>query len=131
LNIAAFVDKWTAIPLFTTQLKLNDAVKNAVRWQRLQNKISGLANSLRGMGTGMQESLWSTLANIAVPTLLLVGELDPKFQQLGFSMAKAMPRSVLQIVGNAGHTIHLEQPEAFAQAVNDFLACYPYDSTDY
>ncbi len=124
-GMVAFVDKWTEIPLFTTQLQLNDPIKNALRLQRLQNKISGLANSLRGMGTGRQESLWSSLPQLAVPTLLLVGELDPKFQQLGISMAREIPCSVLQVVSNAGHTIHLEQLESFVQAVKNFLSCYP------
>ena len=130
-GMAAFVDKWTAIPLFKTQLQLTDTIKNAVRRQRLQNNIQGLAHSLRGMGTGVQQSLWSSLPKVAVPTLLLVGALDPKFEQLGISMAKAIPHSILQVVENAGHTIHLEQPERFAQAVQNFLSLYPHESTDY
>ena len=44
---------WENIPLFETQKRLAQNVQEAVRKERLANNPKGLANSLRGMGTGL------------------------------------------------------------------------------
>ena len=49
-----------------------------LREQRLHNLPTGLANSLRGMGTGAQPPLHSDLPSLSVPTLLIVGAEDEK-----------------------------------------------------
>ncbi|WP_122627191.1 2-succinyl-6-hydroxy-2,4-cyclohexadiene-1-carboxylate synthase [Lucifera butyrica] len=123
-GVAAFVDRWTSLALFATQQALPDFIKNEVRCQRLQNQAQGLANSLRGMGTGVQPSWWGRLQEIRVPTLLLVGEHDAKFRRIGLSMEKIIPGSTLQIIPSAGHTVHLEQPAVFTAAVMDFLSLH-------
>lgn len=91
-----------------------------VREQRLNNCAQGLANSLRGVGTGVQPTLHEQLDALTLPTLLLAGELDSKFCQIARQMAARIPQADLRIVPNAGHTIHLEQPEAFATLVHTF-----------
>ena len=53
----------------------------------------GLANTLRGMGTGAQEPLWDQLSTLAPPTLLVVGEEDMKFRAIAETMALRMPRA--------------------------------------
>jgi 2-succinyl-6-hydroxy-2,4-cyclohexadiene-1-carboxylate synthase len=123
-GLEAFVNKWTNLDLFASQQLLPEWVRNEVRLQRLQNRPQGLANSLRGMGTGVQQSLWNCLKQIEIPTLLLVGKMDAKFCRLGVSMHELMPNSTLQIISDAGHTIHLERPVQFTHAVNHFLASY-------
>ena len=50
---------WENIPLFETQKRLAQNVQEAVRKERLANNPKGLANSLRGMGTGTQPSWWN------------------------------------------------------------------------
>jgi pimeloyl-ACP methyl ester carboxylesterase len=37
-------------------------------------------------------------------------------------MARRLPRGQLEVIPNAGHTIHLEQPAAFQSRAIDFLA---------
>ncbi|MBP2641477.1 MAG: 2-succinyl-6-hydroxy-2,4-cyclohexadiene-carboxylate synthase [Firmicutes bacterium] len=123
-GLEAFVKKWTNLDLFATQQQLPEKIKNEVRLQRFQNKPQGLANSLRGMGTGVQQSLWSRLEQLDIPTLLLVGKKDAKFRQVGVSMDEMIPNSTLQIIPDAGHTIHLEKPMQFANAVKNFLSLH-------
>jgi len=123
-GLEAFVKKWTNLDLFATQQQLPERIKNEVRFQRLQNRPQGLANSLRGMGTGIQPSLWGRLKQINTPSLLLVGKADAKFRQLGISMHEMMPNSTLQVIPDAGHTIHLERPVQFTNAVKNFLSLY-------
>ena len=70
---------WENIPLFETQKRLAQNVQEAVRKERLANNSKGLANSLRGMGTGAQPSWWNELQNFKMPVLLMNGEYDEKF----------------------------------------------------
>jgi 2-succinyl-6-hydroxy-2,4-cyclohexadiene-1-carboxylate synthase len=121
-GVAKFVDAWEALPLFATQARLSPEVRGRLRAQRLNNSPGGLAASLRGMGTGAQPSLWNRLGEIDRSALLLAGELDAKFAAIGGRMAAAIPRARLEIVADAGHTIHLERPAIFAQIVGDFLS---------
>jgi 2-succinyl-6-hydroxy-2,4-cyclohexadiene-1-carboxylate synthase len=121
----AFVDRWQALPLFATQQHLPLAVREQVRQQRLHNSPLGLANSLRGVGAGMQEWLLPKLATLSMPTLLLTGALDTVYCELATRMTAALPCARMTVVPNAGHTVHLEQPEHFAKAVGAFLHAHP------
>jgi len=56
-----------------------------------------------------------------MPALLLAGALDGKYSAIARRMAGAMPRARLAIVPDAGHAIHLEQPDVFIEQVADFL----------
>lgn len=120
-GIVAFVDHWQALPLFASQARLPVAVREELRRQRLGNQPRGLANSLRGMGAGLQEPLLPRLGSIRIPVLLLVGALDERYCALAGWMATVLPRARLKVVADAGHAVHLEQPQAFASAVRDFL----------
>jgi 2-succinyl-6-hydroxy-2,4-cyclohexadiene-1-carboxylate synthase len=75
---------------------------------------------LRGVGTGIQPSLYSRLTTLHLPVLLIAGALDTKFTTIAQRMVQALPQSQLRIVPAAGHTVHLEQPQLFASLVGDF-----------
>ena len=83
--------------------------------ERLSNTPLGLANSLRGVGTGAQPPLHDALPALATPTLLLAGELDEKFSRIAWQMAEQLPNAEARIVLDAGHIVHLEQPELDAR----------------
>ncbi|HSM54849.1 MAG TPA: 2-succinyl-6-hydroxy-2,4-cyclohexadiene-1-carboxylate synthase [Candidatus Sulfomarinibacteraceae bacterium] len=121
-GMRAFVDRWEALPLFASQQQLPDEVCRAHRAGRLRNRPAGLARSLRRMGTGVQPSLWEQLPRLTLPTLLIAGDLDHKFVGIAHEMAALMPQAELAILPHAGHTVHLEQPEAYAQRLRRWLA---------
>jgi len=127
-GIAAFVAHWEQLPLFASQGNLPIATQQMLHRQRLTNQAQGLANSLRGVGTGAQPALHSRLSTLTLPVLLLAGELDPKFCTLARQMEQQLPSATLHIVPGAGHTIHLEQPALFAQLVKQFCL-HQYIST--
>ena len=120
-GIEWFVEFWENLPLWDSQKRLPKAVLERQRKQRLSNNPNGLANSLRGMGTGVQPSLWDNLANLTLPVQLIVGEHDAKFIGINREMADLMPQVDMQIMPNAGHTVHLENPTAFSEQVKIFL----------
>jgi 2-succinyl-6-hydroxy-2,4-cyclohexadiene-1-carboxylate synthase len=119
-GIAWFSEYWAALPLFRSLERLTPAQQATLQQQRLQNDPRGLAASLRGMGTGIQPNLWPDLPRLECPTLLLVGQEDHKFVGIAQQMAQALPQSSLQVIPQAGHVIHLEQPALFHQAILDF-----------
>ncbi|WLD92477.1 2-succinyl-6-hydroxy-2,4-cyclohexadiene-1-carboxylate synthase [Alkalihalobacillus sp. AL-G] len=120
-GIESFVTYWESIPLFAPQQRLPEAKRDQLRARRLENSTVGLANSLRGMGTGEQPSWWGRLTELTVPTLLVVGELDQKFCVIAEQMSERLPNSRMVVVENAGHTVHLEQIKKFDKIVIEEL----------
>ena len=120
-GIAWFVEYWEQQPLFASQARLPAAVRARIRAERLAQRPSGLADSLRGMGTGVMTPLWDHLPQLDLPVLLIVGAFDTKYVTIGQSMAAQLPHAELVIVPDAGHAVHVEQPEIFQNLVSTFL----------
>ncbi|NNU85228.1 2-succinyl-6-hydroxy-2,4-cyclohexadiene-1-carboxylate synthase [Geobacillus sp. BMUD] len=120
-GIRAFVDYWERLPLFATQRMLPEPVRAAIRRERLRHTATGLANSLRGMGTGVQPSFWERLGELAMPVFLVCGERDEKFCRIAAHMHERLPNSELVCVKGTGHAIHVERPGIFAKIVSEFM----------
>lgn len=120
-GLEAFMNYWEALPLFASQASLPAEVRARVRAGRLRNNPVGLAGSLRGLGTGRQPSYWGRLGEVTVPSLIVAGALDAKFTGIATQMAARLHQAQLQIVPEAGHTVHLEQPAIFSRLVVEFL----------
>ncbi|MBW8349242.1 2-succinyl-6-hydroxy-2,4-cyclohexadiene-1-carboxylate synthase [Bacillus sp. IITD106] len=120
-GIEKFVDYWENIPLFKTQKNINILAREQIRQQRLANNPIGLANSLKGMGTGAQPSYWDELAALDMPVLLLCGELDSKFCRISKEMQLLIKNADLVEVNEVGHAIHVEDPKKFGTIVKEFL----------
>lgn len=120
-GIEMFVDFWESISLWESQKQLSADVRQTLRQIRLANNPLGLANSLRGMGTGQQPSLWAGLSQLTMPTLLITGEHDLKFCAIAADMQSQIPQVTHHTVNHAGHTVHLEQPSSWLTLVNSFL----------
>ena len=80
-----------------------------------------MASALRGLGTGALPSLWEALPSIQTRTLIIAGELDTKFVEIGEQMTAVLPQAQLLIVPGAGHTVHLERPRPWVEAVAEFI----------
>jgi 2-succinyl-6-hydroxy-2,4-cyclohexadiene-1-carboxylate synthase len=124
-GIKAFVERWEALPIWNSQRSLPDEARRLLHLQRAANNPVGLANSLRGAGAAEDELMLDAATNIRVPALLIAGALDPKYVELGRLLEKSIARSRLEIVRNAGHAVHLEQPDEFASAITTFLSTIP------
>lgn len=127
-GVHSFIDYWQDIPLFDSQKKLPQSVRENIREERLKQTTEGLTLSLRGMGTGRQPSWWGQLTNLTLPVLLVVGELDQKFVRIAKKMHKAFKYSQLEIVLNTGHAVHVEQAENFGTIVKAFVNAVQNDT---
>jgi 2-succinyl-6-hydroxy-2,4-cyclohexadiene-1-carboxylate synthase len=105
-----FVKQWYDQPLFST-LKSHPAFKTLLQ-SRHKNCPFELARALRGMGTGVQPSLWEALPSLRLPLTLVVGALDFKFLALNQAMKDCCPSAQLVTVP-AGHAVHFEAPDLF------------------
>jgi 2-succinyl-6-hydroxy-2,4-cyclohexadiene-1-carboxylate synthase len=116
-GVAAFVDWWLSQPLFVRL-----PADAAGRAERLTNTSAGLASSLRLAGTGNQEPLWARLPELTMPVLIVVGELDASYADIGRRMtARIGSNAELVLIPSAGHACHLERPNAFCTVLADFL----------
>ncbi|MGG0656585.1 2-succinyl-6-hydroxy-2,4-cyclohexadiene-1-carboxylate synthase [Rummeliibacillus pycnus] len=120
-GVESFTDHWENIPLFDSQKGLPAPTKQAIRKERLEQREIGLANSLRGMGTGHQPSYWEELQSFTKPVLLITGELDRKFEEKASAMNKRFQCCKNVIVENVGHAIHVENPQTFATIIEEHL----------
>jgi 2-succinyl-6-hydroxy-2,4-cyclohexadiene-1-carboxylate synthase len=117
-GVDAFIDRWLAQPLFATLPRERSGIDD----RKLLNTVEHLTFQLRVLGQGAQPSNWDRLGELRMPVLLVAGGLDTKYVDLALRMAERMPDARVEIIPNAGHACHLEQPEHVAQLLASFEA---------
>lgn len=117
-GLAWFIPYWSNLPLFMSQ---SASLREAENRVRAAQSAHGLAQSLRGAGTGEQNSLWERLNRLSMPVLLVTGAMDAKFAAIAQDMAMAILDVVWVSVEEAGHTVHGEAPNRFYGIVSEFL----------
>lgn len=116
VGVSAFVDEWTAQPLFGgLQLGSDDLEA------RRANTVEGLSSSLRLAGAGALVSAWSRLPELTMPTLVVAGERDVKFVDIGRQIARAVPHGRFVSIADAGHAAHLQRPDEVSDALRSWL----------
>lgn len=121
-GLETFVDGWLALPLFAPMVSAMDSEElHATRKQRLTNSSLGLANSLRGTGTGAMPPVWSSLPGLRSPFLALAGSLDRRYVDIAREAAACAPFGRSGVVPDAGHALHVENPDEVARLLREFL----------
>ena len=123
-GVAAFVDRWEALPLFASEEALPAALRARRREERLAQLPAGLAASIRGAGQGTQEPLVDRLGDLRPPALLIAGSLDTLAVARARAMESAAPpgRVAVLVVDGAGHAAHLAAPDRVGAAILEHLA---------
>lgn len=117
IGVDQFLDEWLAAPLFATLPPERRGLEH-----RRRNTASGLAHSLRWSGTGnMGSSMWDALETLTMPVLVLAGELDTKFTDIGRDMTRRLPDATFSTVPGAGHAAHAEQPSVTSDIIAEWL----------
>jgi pimeloyl-ACP methyl ester carboxylesterase len=91
--------------------------------QLAKHSAIGAALTLLGV-QGQRPSVYTLEAQmrqLRVPTLIVTGDEDEPCLEPGLFMKRAIPSAGLVVMPKAGHTINLEEPDAFNRIVNDFL----------
>lgn len=101
---------------YTTQPDLVQRVNKIMQ----KTSLDGVIGDLIGMKNRPDST--PTLSNILVPTLIIHGKDDQIIPATEVeSMHKAIPKSNLNIIPDAGHLVNLEQPDLFNRSVSRFL----------
>jgi 2-succinyl-6-hydroxy-2,4-cyclohexadiene-1-carboxylate synthase len=112
-----FLKDWTSHALFNGYVPDENDLS-----ARLNNKPSGLAMSLRTMGTGTQENLWSKLPSLTMPVLLVTGQDDEKFSHIAQEMKDLIgPSATHTQIPHSGHAVPFQKPTEFISVVSQFV----------
>jgi pimeloyl-ACP methyl ester carboxylesterase len=95
----------------------------SVRQGFLEHDPRALAHTLRGVIAAQPSAaaLAPALANLRVPTLVVVGARDRTSLAPSRAVAAAIPGARLVEIADAGHLVNLARPAEFNRAVADFL----------
>lgn len=109
-----------------TRVQFQD--KDARGWQEFADQLAehsalGAALTMRGV-QGQRSSVYDLapqLSQLRVPTLIVSGDEDEPCLDPGIFMKRTIPTAGLVVIPKSGHTINIEEPDAFNRAVSDFL----------
>lgn len=120
-GIERFVAAWERLPLFASEREMPEPAREVRRALRLRCEPEGLAAALRGYGTGSQPSFHAELAGIRCPVLLLTGERDLRYMEIGDALERAIPGASRHTFPGVGHAVHFEDPDAWSGVVIPWL----------
>lgn len=113
-GVERFLKKWQEQPIIKTQKKIPDWLRKPMMERRMGNNALGLANSLRGMGTGVMEPLWGRLGELRCPVTLITGETDEKYCEIAGDMRKLNASIKHEVIQGAGHAAIWEKVDYFS-----------------
>jgi len=97
-------------------------------WRQLVEELrehssEGAAHTMRGIQKRRPSlfDLVDEMKTIAAPTLVMTGDEDWPCLEPALLMKRTIPTAGLVVMPNAGHTINLEEPDAFNRHLADFL----------
>ena len=102
---------------------LDPQAAKLVRAGFLEHPGHALAALLREAIAALEpvSSLATALSRLAVPTLVIVGEDDTPSRAASQTLGELLPEARLVVVPGAGHVVNLARPDAFNEALLDFL----------
>lgn len=132
-GVSAFMDWWAGLPLFESQRNLPVDQRERLRAGRLANDTESLALSFERTGAHAMSSQGESIRALCelsrrdVPVSYLAGRLDAKYcKVLADLRADSHDAVSCWAVPCAGHSIHLEQPEAFGAILEEVVeSCTP------
>jgi pimeloyl-ACP methyl ester carboxylesterase len=97
-------------------------------WQEFAEQLAahstlGAAMTLRGVQAQRPSvyELEARMRHLHVPTLIITGDEDEPCLEPALLMKRTIPTAGLVVLPKSGHTINLEEPEAFNRALDAFL----------
>jgi len=116
-DFEGFLSNWTKLPLFQGN---SDAPTDYLNIMKEQD-ASLIASSLRGFGAGKMPAVCDHLSAFDFPIGLIAGEKDQKYVEKMTEMAQLCQHSELEIIDNAAHRVHVDQPEKLTQFLIHFI----------
>lgn len=132
-SLLSFVARWIGLRIVADRVMkimfghkfLSDPARADLRLEWRQRMISNDRVGITRAVTGVfaREGVAEQLAQISVPTLIVVGDQDVATpRDKAESIHAAIPNSQLVVIPGAGHSSTVEEPEATTAALEEFLA---------
>jgi 2-succinyl-6-hydroxy-2,4-cyclohexadiene-1-carboxylate synthase len=118
-NFGKFIEDWMKLPLLQHTPKRMKSMYEKVMKAQKPKQISA---SLRGFGAGVMPSVCDKIKDSKLSLTLITGELDQKYVERMTEINKQVNSSNLEIVTNAGHRVHADQPEELIQILKNAMA---------
>jgi len=115
-----FLTTWEMLDLFKSPLTTDEKLTQKYHLIQSQQSPSALAASLRGFGTGSMSPVCNNLHKIVLPTLLIAGSNDEKYQRINNDLVNQFPNAIFKSV-KAGHRVHLDNPPALVSEIKQYL----------
>jgi 2-succinyl-6-hydroxy-2,4-cyclohexadiene-1-carboxylate synthase len=116
-----FLRAWFDLPLFASLRERGDLVEQLLARRRSQD-AGEVSRAVEGLSVGSYPAQWDNLASLQFPISIVGGTLDPTYDRIGRAIAERVRLGEYSAVADAGHNVHLEQPAAFVDALEVFLA---------
>lgn len=120
-NPRAFLTSFWQAPLFTSfRMHPEFDTHCSQRIERAERSPQVLAQTFAALSPGRQPDYNATASALALPLLFVAGSLDAKYRGIGVRLASLVPGARFDVVDDAGHNTHFEQPERFAACTERF-----------
>lgn len=117
-----FIDFWMQTPLIRSQKNIPPHLFHAFLKRKYQHLPSGLAAALLALSPGKIHSIWKEIKTITCPTLIISGEKDLEYIEVGKKMTALLQNARYLSIPEAGHCAHLENLSAFSKEFLNFLS---------
>ena len=122
-SVAAFADRYAEGPTRVQFQNKDPRGWAEFREQLAEHSLRGSANTMRGVQSRRPSiyDLEDRMRELRVPTLVLTGDEDDPCLTPNVFMKRTIPSAALVTLPNSGHTINIEEPQLYNQAVDWFL----------
>lgn len=117
-GLAAFLETWEELPLFSTQRALPAKILAEQRAIRLDHEAEGLARALELLGLAEMPSYRPFMRSAEMGITLVTGALDSRFSEIAAALRAANPAIDFERISGVGHNVVLEAPAALADLLN-------------
>lgn len=114
-GLPAFVDAWSARPMWESQAKVDPARRETRRAIRLAHDPAGLAHAMAAYGLASMPP--AQPESIDLPVTLVAGALDDKYRALAERLRPRFPNARVDVIAGSGHDVTLEAPGALAASI--------------
>jgi 3-oxoadipate enol-lactonase len=115
-HVGGTIERWFSDDFCARRADLVDPIRELIR----NTSVAGFAGCCLAIS---KLDLTARLSTITTPTLVIVGKDDPGTPvSAAEQIQQNIPGAELVIIDDALHLSNIEQPEAFNQAVTDFLS---------
>jgi len=118
-GMAGLADHVIGNKLLAPHLQDNPYAIKEYRDRMARNNVVGYCSGMRALSRMRDRT--GELGRIAVPTLIIVGNLDLPFIEPSKLMHERIPGAKLVVIPGAGHLANIERPAEFNEAVMTFL----------